>query len=132
MDAIFMLERSINGVSPAERVAVGRRDIAPLVDGLIDWMKRERARLSRHNEEAKAMGYMPKRIHVFTRFLEDGRLCLSNNAAERELRGIALGRKSWLFAGSDRGGSAPRPSWLHWYNHHRPHSPCGPKPPSQS
>ena len=57
-----MLERSINGVSPAERVAVGRRDIAPLVDGLIDWMKRERARLSRHNEEAKAMGYMPKRI----------------------------------------------------------------------
>jgi hypothetical protein len=41
---------------------------------------------------------------VFTRFLDDGRICLSNNAAERELRGIALGRKSWLFAGSDRGG----------------------------
>ena len=50
------------------------------------------------------MDYMLKRIHVFTRFLEDGRICLSNNAAERELRGIALGRKSWLFAGSDRGG----------------------------
>jgi transposase len=41
---------------------------------------------------------------VFTRFLDDGRICLSNNAAERQLRGIALGRKSWLFAGSDRGG----------------------------
>ena len=67
-------------------------------------MKRERAKLSRHNEVAKAMGYMLKRIDVFTRFLEDGRICLSNNAAERELRGIALGRKSWLFAGSDRGG----------------------------
>ena len=50
------------------------------------------------------MDYMLKRIDVFTRFLEDGRICLSNNAAERELRGIALGRKSWLFAGSDRGG----------------------------
>ena len=75
-----------------------------LVDDLIDWMKRERAKLSRHNEVAKAMDYMLKRIDAFTRFLEDGRICLSNNAAERELRGIALGRKSWLFAGSDRGG----------------------------
>jgi transposase len=104
MDAIFLLERSINGLSAAERVAVRRRDIAPLVDDLIAWMKRERAKLSRHNEVAKAMDYMLKRIDVFTRFLEDGRICLSNNAAERELRGIALGRRSWLFAGSDRGG----------------------------
>jgi hypothetical protein len=85
-------------------VAARRRDIAPLVNDLIEWMKRERAKLSRHNEVAKAMDYMLKRIEVFTRFLEDGRICLSNNAAERELRGIALGRKSWLFAGSDRGG----------------------------
>src|ERR1700674_667074 len=67
-------------------------------------MKRERAKLSRHNEVAKAMDYMLKRVDAFTRFLENGRICLSNNAAERELRGIALGRKSWLFAGSDRGG----------------------------
>jgi hypothetical protein len=67
-------------------------------------MKRERRKLSRHNEVAKAMDYMLKRIEVFTRFLDDGRICLSNNAAERGLRGIALGRKSWLFAGSDRGG----------------------------
>jgi transposase len=104
MDAIFMLERSINGSSPAERVAARQRDIAPLVNDLIEWMKRERAKLSRHNEVAKAIDYMLKRVGVFTRFLEDGRICLSNNAAERELRGIALGRKSWLFAGSDRGG----------------------------
>jgi transposase len=103
-DAIFMLERSINGLSPAERVTARRRDIAPLVNELIEWMKRERAKLSRHNEVAKAMDYMLKRIDVFTRFLDDGRICLSNNAAERVLRGIALGRKSWLFAGSDRGG----------------------------
>jgi transposase len=104
IDAIFMLERSINGLSPEQRVAARRRDTAPLVDELIDWMKRERGKLSRHNEVAKAMDYMLKRIEVFTRFLDDGRICLSNNAAERELRGIALGRKSWLFAGSDRGG----------------------------
>src|SRR5437763_1226184 len=104
MDAIFALERSINGLSPAARVDARRKDIAPLVNELIDWMKRERAKLSRHNEVAKAMNYMLKRIDIFTRFLEDGRICLSNNAAERELRGIALGRKSWLFVGSDRGG----------------------------
>src|SRR6059058_456527 len=53
------------------------------------------------------MNYMLKRIDVFTRFLDDGRVCLSHNAAERELRGIALGRKSWLFAGSDRGVERP-------------------------
>jgi hypothetical protein len=103
-DAIFALERSINGSSPEARVAARRKDIAPLVDDLIDWMKRERSKLSRHNEVAKAFDYMLKRIDIFTRFLDDGRICLSNNAAERELRGIALGRKSWLFAGSDRGG----------------------------
>ncbi|HMJ62609.1 MAG TPA: transposase, partial [Bryobacteraceae bacterium] len=53
---------------------------------------------------AKAMDYMLKRWPAFTRFLADGRICLSNNAAERALRGIALGRKAWLFAGSERGG----------------------------
>ena len=103
-DAIFALERSINGSLPEERLAARRKNIAPLVNDLIDWMTRERGNLSRHNEVAKAMDYMLKRIDVFTRFLHDGRICLSNNAAERELRGIALGRKSWLFAGSDRGG----------------------------
>jgi transposase len=103
-DAIFALERAINGLPADARLAARRKDIAPLVDDLIGWMKRERSKLSRHNEVAKAMDYMLKRLDVFTRFLEDGRICLSNNAAERELRGIALGRKSWLFAGSDRGG----------------------------
>jgi hypothetical protein len=103
-DAVFALERSINGLLTNERLAVRRKDIAPLVDDLIEWMKRERAKLSRHNDVAKAMDYMLKRIDAFTRFLEDGRICLSNNAAERALRGIALGRKAWLFAGSDRGG----------------------------
>lgn len=103
-DAVFMAERSINGLSPAERLAVRRQDIAPLVGDLVVWMKQERARLSRHNDVAKAMDYMLKRVDAFTRFLDDGRICLTNNAAERALRGIALGRRAWLFAGSDRGG----------------------------
>jgi len=104
IDVVFMLEREINGLSPAERLAARRKDVAPLVNDFIAWLKRERAKLSRHNDVAKAMDYMLKRIDAFTRLLEDGRICLSNNAAERALRGIALGRKSWLFAGSDRGG----------------------------
>ena len=66
-------------------------------------MRAERAKLSRHNAVAKAIDYMLTRWQAFTRFLDDGRICLSNNAAERALRGLALGRKSWLFAGSERG-----------------------------
>lgn len=103
-DAVFAAERAINGLSAVERLAARRKDVAPLVDELIDWMKRERAKLSRHNDVAKAMDYMLKRVDAFTRFLDDGRICVSNNAAERALRGIALGRKAWLFVGSDRGG----------------------------
>jgi Transposase IS66 family len=67
-------------------------------------MRAERARLSRHAEVAKAFDYMLTRWPTFTVFLRDGRICLTNNAAERAMRGIALGRKAWLFAGSDRGG----------------------------
>src|SRR5271154_272208 len=55
-------------------------------------------------DTGKAMNYMLNRWPAFTRFLDGGRICLTNNAAERALRGIALGRKAWLFAGSDRGG----------------------------
>ena len=104
IDAIFDAERAINGAAAADRLAVRRATIAPLVTELETWMRAERGKLSRHAEVAKAMDYMLKRWPAFTRFLADGRVCLSNNAAERALRGIALGRKSWLFCGSDRGG----------------------------
>jgi transposase len=104
IDAIFDIERAINGLTAAERLAHRQRDAQPLVDDLEAWMRRERARLSRHNDVAKAMDYMLKRWDAFARFLKDGRICLTNNAAERALRGIAVGRKAWLFAGSDRGG----------------------------
>jgi transposase len=104
MDDIFALEREFNGFPLDRRLAVRRETIAPLVKELIHWMAEERARLSGHSDVAKAMDYMLKRIDAFTRFLDDGRICLTNNAAERSLRGIAIGRKAWLFAGSERGG----------------------------
>ena len=87
-----------------DRLAMRRRESRPIVAALEHWMRTERARLSRHAETAKAIDYMLTRWPTFTRFLDDGRICLSNNAAERALRGIALGRRAWLFAGSDRGG----------------------------
>jgi len=104
IDAIFDIEREINGCSVDQRIAVRRASVAPLVSDLETWMRAKRAKLSRHGDVAKAMNYMLTRWETFTRFLDDGRICLTNNAAERALRGIALGRKSWLFAGSDRGG----------------------------
>jgi transposase len=104
IDAIFDVEREINGLAAEQRLAIRQVRAAPLVTSLEQWMRRERVRLSRHADAAKAMDYMLKRWDAFTRFLGDGRICLTNNAAERGLRGIALGRKAWLFAGSDRGG----------------------------
>jgi len=104
IDALFEIERAINGKPPEERLAVRQEHSAPLVADLEAWMRSSRAKLSSKSKVAEAMDYMLKRWAAFARFLEDGRICLTNNAAERALRGIALGRKSWLFAGSDRGG----------------------------
>jgi len=104
IDAIFAIEREINGKTIDERLAARREHVAPLVADLEAWMRSVREQMSKHVEAAKAIDYMLKRWEGFTRFLDDGRLCLSNNAAERALRHIACGRKSWMFCGSDRGG----------------------------
>jgi hypothetical protein len=104
IDPLFAIERAINGKSANERLAARRAHSAPLVAELEAWMRSERAKLSRGNDTAKAMDYMLKRWASFSRFLTDGRICLSNNAAERAMRSPAIGRKAWLFAGSDRGG----------------------------
>jgi transposase len=104
IDALFAIERDLNGKTAEERLSARRDMIAPLVADLRDWMQAQYAQHSRHADVAKAMNYMFKRWGGFTRFLDDGRICLTNNAAERAVRGIALGRKSWLFCGSDRGG----------------------------
>ena len=104
IDALFDIEREVNGQTAERRLAVRREKSAPLVADLEDWMRTERAGLSRHAAVAKAMDYMLKRWDGFARFLDDGRICIAINAAERALRGIALGRKSWIFCGSYRGG----------------------------
>jgi transposase len=104
IDMLFEIERGINGRSAEERCLVRQERSAPLVAELEAWLQEHRTRLSPGHDLAKAMTYMLKRWASFTRFLDDGRICISNNAAERALRGIALGRKSWLFCGSDRGG----------------------------
>ena len=104
IDVLFDIERGINGKAAEQRLAVRQELSAPVLADLKGWMQAERRKLSRHSPVAKAMDYMLRRWNLFARFLDDGRICLTNNAAERPLRGIALGRKSWLFAGSDRGG----------------------------
>jgi hypothetical protein len=104
IDALFAIERSINGKSAAERQAIRQELSKPLVEGLQVYIREQRAKLSRGHDLARAIDYILKRWVAFTLFLDDGRVCLSNNAAERALRGIALGRRSWMFCGSDRGG----------------------------
>ena len=103
IDALFDIERGINGLSADERLGVRQEQSAPLLAALEVWLRDERSRLSRSASVAEPIDYMLKRWDRFARFIGDGRICLTNNAAERALRGFALGRKSWLFAGSERG-----------------------------
>jgi transposase len=104
IDELFEIERTINGKAPAERAAVRRDQSKPLVETLDRWLREQRALLSAKSDLVKAINYGLSRWAAFTRFLDDGRVCLSNNAAERAVRGIAVGRKNWTFAGSDEGG----------------------------
>ena len=106
IDVLFEIERMVTGQTPEARLELRQCQSAPLVAELEGWLRGERALLSKHAEVAKAIDYLLSSNHWpgFTRFLEDGRVCLTNNAAERSLRGVALGRKAWLFAGSERGG----------------------------
>ncbi len=103
IDALFAIEREINGASAEHRLAVRGERSQPLVAALQVYLREQRGRLSGKSETARAIDYSLKRWPALTRFLDDGRLCLSNNAAERALRGIAVGRHNWTFAGSDEG-----------------------------
>ena len=91
-------------MTPQQRVRVRNERSRPLVGTLETWLRERRAKLSGKSETAKAIDYSLKRWPAFTRFLDDGRLCMSNNAAERAVRCVAVGRKNWTFAGSDEGG----------------------------
>ena len=104
IDALFAIEREINGLSQDQRLRERAKKSRTLVTDLETWLRGERAKLSAKSETARAIDYSLKRWAALTRFLDDGRLCVSNNAAERALRGIAVGRHNWTFAGSDEGG----------------------------
>ena len=104
IDALFAIERGINGHSAAQRLAVRNERSRPLVVALEAWLREQRGKVSGQSKIGQAIAYSLSRWLALTRFLDDGRLCMSNNAAEREIRPIAMGRKNWTFAGSDAGG----------------------------
>ena len=103
-DALFAIEREINGLPAQERLRVRSERSRPLAVVLEAWLREQRARVSGQSKIAQAIAYSLTRWAALTRFLDDGRLCMSNNAAEREIRPVAMGRKNWTFAGSDAGG----------------------------
>lgn len=101
---LYAIEAEIRGKLPDERAAVRQARAGPLIEAMHEWLHTQHARLSRKSELAQAMRYAVARWAALTRYLADGRLEIDNNAAERALRAVALGRKNWLFAGSDDGG----------------------------
>lgn len=102
--ALYAIEEEVRGRPPDERRRRRRSDSRPLAEALKQWAEVTLARLSGRSDLARAFRYMLSRWPALCRCFEDGRLELDNNAAERALRGIAVGRKNYLFAGSDRGG----------------------------
>ena len=104
MDALFAIEREINGKTAAERWQVRQQRSRPLVEALGLWLREQHVKVSPSSKTGQAIAYSLNAWQALQRFLEDGRLCLSNNAAERALRCIAVGRRNWTFAGSDEGG----------------------------
>lgn len=104
IDALFAIEREINGLAPEQRQHVRNERSRPLVLALEAWLRQQRAKLSGQSRLGQAIAYSLTRWLALTRFLDDGRLCMSNNAAERAIRPLAVGRHNWTFAGSDEGG----------------------------
>lgn len=101
---LFAIECEINGLTPQERLCMRNERSRPLMVALVAWLREQRANLSGQSSVSKAIASCLTRWLALTRFLDDGRLCMSNNAAEREIRPIAVGRNNWTFAGSDEGG----------------------------
>src|SRR5246500_2200573 len=99
----FEMDGATSARRAADRRTVREEKRKPLLEDMHAWLLRERENLSRSSEVLKPMNYMLRRWDDFARFLDDGRICLTNNCAERALRGIALGRRNWTFAGSQRG-----------------------------
>src|SRR3954469_11058035 len=104
IDRLFAVERDVARLSAEARLTVRRECSAPILADFEPWLRQQQERLSRKSEVGKAIAYTTRRWEALTRFMSDGRVCLTNNAAERALRGVAVGRRNWTFAGSDRGG----------------------------
>jgi transposase len=102
--ALYGVEEPIRGRPPEERRAVRQAQAKPLVDSLRQWFEATLSKLSRKSETTVAIRYALSRWDALVRYIEDGHIEIDNNAAERSLRGVALGRKNYLFAGSDGGG----------------------------
>lgn len=102
--ALFDIERPIAGSPPDIRVAVRQRTAKLKIDELAIWLDDQLAKIPGKSDLAKAIRYARWRWHALTRYLDDGRLEISNNPAENKIRPAALGRKNWLFCGSDAGG----------------------------
>lgn len=101
---LYAVEAPIRGRSPDEKASVRQARSRALVDELYGWLQDALAQVSAKSALARAIGYAVTRWTALTRYLDDGRIEMDNNAAERAIRGIALGRKNWLFAGSNAGG----------------------------
>ena len=101
---LYGIEKEIRGRSPAERREVRRTRSRPLLEAMQAWLRATMSKLSRKSELAKAIHYALERWNALMVFVDDGRVEMDNNAAERALRTVAIGRKNYLFAGSDAGG----------------------------
>jgi transposase len=101
---LFAIEREINGQSAETRLAVRQAKSVPLLTSLKSFYDRTLERISRKATLAEAIRYSTNRWEALTRFTEDGRLEMTNNAAERAIRPLTLGRRNWTFLGSDTGG----------------------------
>lgn len=102
--ALYKVEDQIRGKPPEERRALRQAESKPLLDSLRQWLETTLSKLSRKSDTTAAIRYALSRWDALTRYIEDGHIEIDNNAAERSLRGVALGRKNYLFAGSDAGG----------------------------
>ena len=102
--ALFDIERVIAGKPPEIRRSVRQRTARPKIDELATWLDAQLKLIPGKSDLAGAIRYARSRWHALTRYLDDGRLEISNNAAENQIRPVALGRKNWLFSGSDAGG----------------------------
>ena len=101
---LYAIEAEVRGCSAEQRLAARKARAAPLMQSLYDWIQTQMKTLSRHSDTAKAFAYLLKQWDGLNVYCGNGWVEIDNNIAENALRGVAVGRKNWLFAGSDSGG----------------------------